>query len=209
VDSVDTLVQEGARIIAEGVRNRTPMADLGRQVGRVQLKIHTQLRTREGLPDLRAVTRAAKDANRTMFALSGVDADLAEGVIKSVHNHKSDVRAEYLRSLDEPGADLEPYASLLQEGVAPSVAVAAHYGVSTQGRRERERKVMSRLRRVRVPNGTPSERAAHVAHAVDSLLSDVQPDDFRSLRGKERATAQREITRAAEHIAAITEAVQR
>lgn len=213
MESVADLVAQGAQRIAEGIQQMMSMADLGREVSRVQIKIHTQLRTREGLPDLRAVTDASKSANRRMYDLaqnlSGVDDMMMDKVIKGVHNHKSDVRAEYLRSLDEPGADLAPYASILRDDMPPSVAVAAHYGVSIQGRRERERKVMKRLRSVRGSGATPAERAENIVHAVSSLLTEATPDDYRYLDEDTRETVIKELGDAAESLAAITEAVQR
>lgn len=209
--SVSELVEEGARVIADGLLDYMPMADLGRAVGRVQLQIHLQMKNRQGLPDLRAMSDSAKDANRHMFEqakeLADIPDDVMTKIIRAVHNHKADVRAEYLRSLDEPGADLSPYTSILQDGSAPSLSVAAMYGVNVQGRRDRNREQARRERAMRVTNGAPSDRAYSVVTALVAVLGESDPEDFRYLGGARKRSAQRELKGVAKKVAELSKVI--
>lgn len=211
--SVSELVEEGARVIADGLLDYMPMADLGREIGRIQLRIHLQMRNRQGLPDIRATSDAAKDANRTMLSRAQEIADVPDEIMvkvrRAIHNHKADARSEYLHSLDEPGADLEPYASILEDGVRPSLSVAATYGVSLAGRRDKDREQSRAVRKLRIDAGTPGERAISVVRAVNTLLGKADPIDFTHLDGAELDHARTGLGDAAERIAALTEAVSR
>lgn len=187
---VADLVKTGARCIAEGVQSFTSQADLARQVGSAQLNAHILLEDRHGNPDLRGLSKEAKEATHALFSLGREllleagyeDADtLIERLQRAVHNHKSDVRADFLRSLDEPGADLSLWRGIVDyapTGVPPSAAVAAHYGVSTKGRRELERE-SKRLRNT--PPGTAEERATLAVGRMLKAASLASPKDFEEL----------------------------
>lgn len=211
--SVSELVEEGARVIADGLHDYMPMADLGRAIGRIQLQIHLQMRNRQGLPDIRATSDAAKEANRAMLAHAQDIADVGDDVMvkvrRAIHNHKADARSEYLASLDKPGADLSAYESILRPGVPASLSVAAVYGVSTAGRRDKDREQSRAVRKLRIDAGTPGERASSVVRAVNTLLGKADARDFSHLDGDELEYARNGLGDAAETIAALTEAVSR
>lgn len=142
LDSVRGLLDEGARLIADGVMAYMSTADLARKICRHQIGMHVRLTDRDGDPDLRGLSKGAKQVNTALIERAGtlVEGDqeevrqALEKLVKSVHNHKGAVRQAYVLSLDSkdhPDRDLfEPIAKGKKGKF--SEAVARHYGISLE-----------------------------------------------------------------------------
>lgn len=214
--TIAEIIEYGAASIAAGIREHRHMADLGREVGRLQLAMHTKLQNRMGEPDLRGVSGEAKEATRRLFSViaqllpDDYATDDMTRLTKAMHNHKSDARAEYLRSLDEDSEEAELYRSIIDASPAdtPSAAVAAHYGFSLQGRRDKERRTMQQVRSTRLGGATPDERAVRAIAVLSKALNAAEADDIRGLRGKRRTDARKALRRAHTAVGELVKAVE-
>lgn len=216
-ESIADVIARGAASIADGIRERRHMADLGREAGRLQLAMHTRLQNRQGEPDLRGVSGEAKEATRQLFDVIGslLPDELVNSALprltKAMHNHKSDARAEYLRSLDSDEEEASRYQEIIgyaPEGTPPSAAVAAHYGFSLQGRRDKERKSMRQIRSTRLGGATPEERVLNAVKVLETALDSTAPDEAQALRGQRRTDARKALRRAHTAVGNLMKAVE-
>jgi hypothetical protein len=192
---VSSLVATGAQLVADGIRAARPAAHIAKDVCQVQISMHLLLQDKNGNPDLRAGTQAAKDANAALF-------DRAEGMLprtpemhtamqrlgRSVHNVKRDVRAEFLRSLDREGANLEPFRAILREapkGLKPSEALSVYYDVPLRTRTD----IGTEDYRARTgaKGSTPEEKVRLLTRRLRRDLGSVSPDDLTTLPPAVRA----------------------
>lgn len=121
----------------------------GRAVAAVLLDIRRRITGADGLPDLKGATHLAKTAssqvyNQILSQLDENETDLREEIAKiqrEVRNVMTDVRVEYIRSLNQEGEDSEAERALFvsverkpDESFAD--AVARHYGIRLMTRAE-------------------------------------------------------------------------
>jgi hypothetical protein len=164
---VTELINDGAARVAEGVNLHLKTSDLAKDVAKIMLDIWSRIPNKDGNPDIMGDSHAAKEAARAMYAKAGEgftqDLDTEEALAKlqrSVQSKRSDVRAQYLRSLDEDADERAKFAKLLEsaqgEDVKPSELVAKAYDTSLIGHGE-----LNKARyRVKAGKATPEEIAA-------------------------------------------------
>jgi hypothetical protein len=109
-EGVSDLVNAGAGAVEEGVRLHVKGSQTARQIAEMALDIQRRIVTADGVPDLRSITQATRDARsdiyrkaETILAAEG-DKDHAKSLVAkirtSVNNVFSDVLVGYIRSLD-------------------------------------------------------------------------------------------------------------
>lgn len=200
IDAVRGMLDTGAHKIADGIRAFMSTADLAREIGRYQLQIHMRLHDRDGYPDIRAGSKGAKEANRALYERAGklVEGEPAEvgealaKLVKAVHNHKSDVRAEWLRSLDDPdNPDREFFEPIRQQHprMKLSNAVAAHYGFPLRGRTELEHYRYGSTN----PNAPLDVRVTALVSRMRRDLAIATPDELAALPESMKADIRRDL----------------
>ena len=144
IEGVRELVDLGAEKFAEGVRLNIRMKDIAVEVARVILQQRLRIPNKNGIPDLKATSHAAKQVSRDMYAKAGelfkaggaADEqevrDAINKLIKSVQNHMRGVINEYLLTLDENPEEQQRWELVAKseqsKGQPLSEAVAATYG---------------------------------------------------------------------------------
>jgi hypothetical protein len=140
-------------------------------------------------------SHAAKEAARALYAKAGEgfqdDYDTKEALDKlqrSVQSQRSDVRAKYLRELDENPAEQKRYAKALEakpEGVTVSEFIADLYGTQLKGHGElaRERYQLKKELGADAPKAieadtTPDERVQSFVKRVRTDFVKATPEDF-------------------------------
>jgi len=141
IEGVRELVDMGAERFAEGVRAHIRMKDIAIDVAKILLDQRLRIPNKDGLPDLKATSHAAKQVSRDMYAKAGdlfkAGGDASEDevkdaigkLIKSVQNHMRGVVTDYLLSLDENPEEAKRW-ELVSKSKDQSLAeaVAAVYG---------------------------------------------------------------------------------
>lgn len=156
-EGVPELVAMGAQKVTEGVRLHIKTSVTAKEVAAITLDMWRRIPDKDGNPDIKGTSDAAKKASGDMtktigeaLGKEGLDAfDVKEALKKlsrSVQTQRTDVRAEYLRSLDgdtdEAAEEREHFADILDakpDDVPASVWVANHYGVGLKGEIEKSR----------------------------------------------------------------------
>jgi len=144
IEGVRELVDLGAEKFAEGVRLHIRMKDIAVDVAKVILEQRLRIPGKNGLPDLKATSHAAKQVSRDMYAKAGElfkaggNADEEEvkdaisKLIKGVQNHMRSVINDYLLTLDENPEEAQRWELVAKseqsKGQPLSEAVAATYG---------------------------------------------------------------------------------
>jgi hypothetical protein len=165
-ENVPELVKQGAERVREVTIGKIKG---GRAIAEIIFQIRRNIFLPDGTPDWNARSQEAKD--RASEVYDAVTASLpAEGesdeadaireeigsIKRSAQTAMGDVKVDFARALDnsEP-AELEPYASILKDGMKPSEAIAAHYDFPLKYRREIEAE--RRAAKAELPAGTASE----------------------------------------------------
>jgi len=144
IDGVRELVDLGAEKFAEGVRLHIRMKDIAVDVAKVILDQRLRIPNKDGLPDLKATSHAAKQVSRDMYTKAGElfkaggNADETEvknainKLIKGVQNHMRSVINDYLLTLDENPEEAQRWELVAKSDQSKdqplSEAVAATYG---------------------------------------------------------------------------------
>lgn len=147
------LVHMGAEKVAEGVKTHVKTSTLAKDVAAVIFDVWTRIPNKSNVPDIKGDSDAAKKASKALYAEAGkgfeetYDTKKAlNALIRSVQDQRSDVRAEWLRSLDgddDVAAERRALMATVLEGKPEdekaSEWVANVYGVSTIGQTEKRR----------------------------------------------------------------------
>jgi hypothetical protein len=156
-EGVSELVAMGTERAAEGVRQHIKTSTTAKEIASIILDMWRRIPNKDGNPDIKGDSDPAKKASSAMYkavgvalAKDGLDAyDVEQAVkklIRSVQTQRTDVRAEYLRSLDEDteeaAEERKHFAKLIESNTAGgpvSEFLAAHYGVGLKGEIEKAR----------------------------------------------------------------------
>lgn len=152
-EGVQELVTMGAEKVVEGVKAHVRVSTLAKDVAAIGLDMWLRIPNKAGQPDLLGDTDPAKKASGALLRTAGEgfadDYDNQQALkrlMRSVQDQRSDVRAEWLRSLDEDtdiAAERRALMAKVLEGKPDdepaSKWVANVYGTSTIGQTERKR----------------------------------------------------------------------
>ncbi|MFE1763094.1 hypothetical protein ACFW81_02560 [Streptomyces angustmyceticus] len=147
------LVGMGAEKVAEGITAHVKVSNLAKEIAAISYDVWLRIPNKAGVPDLVGDSDAAKKGARAiydkalpLFEDNYDNAQALKKLIRSAQDFRSDVRAEWLRSLDgdtEEAAERRAIvAKVLEgkpEGEKASEWVANVYGTSTIGQAEAKR----------------------------------------------------------------------
>jgi hypothetical protein len=225
IEGMADLIAAGAERIAEGVRLHIKASHTAMDLARIGLDMWRRIENKDGLPDIVGDSDQAKKASG-MLKSAAADAlkraysqdegyDVNKGLTafwRSVQDFRSDVRAEYLRSLDgdseEAEAERQRFAKVLasrKDDVPVSAWIAKHFGVNVKGRteikRERFQAKMAALKAGQKyeepkddePQLPAIERGKTVVKTLKRDLTKFTPEDVKGLSAKEREELKPEI----------------
>jgi hypothetical protein len=111
-EGVKELVTMGAEKVAEGVRLHRKTSDLAKEVAAVTFDMWVRIPNKDGIPDIKGNSDQAKKAAGEMYRLAGEgfehnfeNENALEKLQRSVQMHRTDVRANWLRELNEDTTD--------------------------------------------------------------------------------------------------------
>jgi len=147
------LVTMGAEKVAEGVKAHVKVSTLAKDVAAVAFDVWTRIPNKAEAPDLMGDSDQAKKASKALYEEAGKgfednydNRQALKRLIRSVQDQRSDVRAEWLRSLDgddDVAAERRTVMAKVLEGkpedAKASEWVAKVYGASLLGVTERKR----------------------------------------------------------------------
>lgn len=209
-EGVQELVNLGAEKIASGVKAHLKVSKLAKDVAAVVFDMWTRIPNKDGNPDILGDSDQAKKASAEMLRKAGEGFDdthdtkeALRALNRSVQDQRSDVRAEWLRSLDHEGEEGDARRALVAKVLEGKPAdkpasewVASTYKTSTLGQTEKRRLEYHARKAVEAgtatdvqkalvagaakdeDTSTPDERVVKVA---DKLIRDVtagKPEDF-------------------------------
>jgi hypothetical protein len=148
---VTELIADGAVKVAEGVTLHLKTSDLAKEVASIGLDMWRRIPNKDGHPDIMGNSDAAKRAMRALYEKAGEgferNYDTEEALKKlqrAVQHQRSDVRAQYLRTLDTDETEQKRFAALLEgkpEDVSVAEFVADSYGTQLKGHGELQREL--------------------------------------------------------------------
>jgi tetratricopeptide (TPR) repeat protein len=193
---VTELIADGAERVAEGVRLHRKVSDLAKDTAAVILDMWRRIPNKDGNPDIMGNSQAARNAAAAIYAKAGEgfeqDFDNEQALAKlqrSVQSHRSDVRAQYLRELENDAEEQKRYAKALEakpEGVTVSEFIADLYGTQLKGHGELNRERYQQRKELGDPNPmreleaetTPDERVQSFVKRVRTDFVKATPEDF-------------------------------
>jgi hypothetical protein len=152
-EGVPELVHLGAAKVAEGVKSHVKTSTLAKDIAAIGLEMWLRIPNKAGVPDLMGDSDPAKKASGALLKEAGEgfadDYDNKQALnklMRSVQGQRTDVRAEWLRSLDEEGEVQDERRALMAkvlegkpEDEPASAWVANVYGASLIGQTEKKR----------------------------------------------------------------------
>lgn len=168
-EGVPELINMGAEKAVEGIQLHRKVSDTARELASITLDMWRRLPDAKNNPDVMGDSPESKAAARAMYqavgkalAESGLDEYETESMVKkfirSVQGQRSNVRAEYLRSLDgdddETAEERKAYAAILADkpdDVSVARWVANYYNTGLVGQFERERLKYYQERELAIP----------------------------------------------------------
>jgi hypothetical protein len=217
---VTELIADGAARVAEGVSLHLKTSDLAKDVAAIMLDMWHRIPNKDGNPDILGTSHAAKEAARALYNKAGEgfehNYDTEEALKKlqrAVQHQRSDVRAQYLRSLDTDPEERERFAKMLEakpEDVTPAQFIADSYGTALKGHGELQRERYQTRKELGSGNGEgesivlPDEGAdtepvdpdEKVRTFVQKLKKDVvkaTPEDFESASDETKEAVRAEL----------------
>jgi hypothetical protein len=214
------LVELGTKKIVAGVQQQMTARETARQVAELTLDMWRRITTKNGVPDLKGDTDQAKQAAKDMYSavgpqLEGDEYDVEQAVnklVRSVQDHRSDVRAVYLRGLDDAPEEREKFQSILgdkPDDVPVSKWVADYYKLSLVGQieanRERARKNRELAKQAKdsaeLEQGdaepkaeeTAEEKVARTLSGMHRALRGIRQQDFASLSDERKEEVRAEV----------------
>jgi hypothetical protein len=239
-EGVQELVTLGAEKVADGVKAHLKTSTLAKDVAAIGLDMWLRIPNKAGQPDLMGDTDPAKKASGALLREAGehfednYDTKTAlKKLMRSVQDQRSDVRAEWLRSLDED----TPIALERREIMAKVLTgkpddkpasewVANIYGASLLGTTERKRLEYEAKKALPAgestgegdsegngegegegtPESTPDERVRQVAAKILSDVSSASVDDFEAASAETKEAIRTELENALEGLRAMIKA---
>lgn len=212
IAGVPELVAEGAQRMAEGVRLHLKASVTAKEIAEITLDMWSRIPDKSGYPDIKGTSAAAKAASKALYEAAGqgfertLDNENAlTSLQRSVQNQRSDVRAEYLRSLDDDSDDAaedrKRFGALLAnkpDGVPASKFIADHYGVKLKGTLELQREAYAQRKELgdgsdEAEELTPDERVAALVRKMKRDVSTAKIDDFEAASDEVKKTAREEL----------------
>lgn len=124
-EGVKELVTMGAERVAEGIRQHQKMSELAGEIAAVTFDMWLRLPNKEELPDLKGASDRAKKAAGEMYALAGKgferthdNEEALNSLQRGVQRKRTDVRAQWLRSLDEDTEEAAERRALFGKALA-------------------------------------------------------------------------------------------
>jgi hypothetical protein len=242
-EGVQELVTMGAEKIADGVKAHLKTSTLAKDVAALALDMWLRMPNKAGAPDLLGDTDPAKKASGELLREAGehfeknYDTETAlKKLMRSVQDQRSDVRAEWLRSLDEEtpiALERRAIMAKVLEGKPDdepaSKWVANVYGTSTIGQTEKrrlewaEKKKAKELGKGEAPStdgdgtegegegasaeaSTPDERVRLVAKKIYADIQRASVDDFENASEETKEEIRTELENALEGLRAMIKA---
>ncbi|MGW6920860.1 hypothetical protein ACWGA9_06185 [Streptomyces sp. NPDC054950] len=201
-EGVAELVSLGVEKVSEGIKAHVKTSTLAKEIAALTFDAWLRIPNKDGNPDLRGDSDAAKKASRAMYdqALEGFDddydhAEALKKLIRSAQTQRTDVRAAWLRSLDEDTEEAAERIALVEgvlkdapEGAKLSEFAAAHYRVGLKGELEKSRERY--IPRAALESGAgDSDKGEDQAEPVDpnEALTKVVDRLFKEVKGAEPA----------------------
>lgn len=152
-EGTQELAAMGAEKLAEGVTLGLKVSNVAKEVAAIGFDMWTRIPNKSDAPDLMGDSDTAKKATKGLVEMAGKGFEhtyeteqTLKKFLRSIQDQRSDVRAEWLRSLDEDTEEAAErrarVAKILEgkpEGEKASEWVAKHYGTSTIGQGERKK----------------------------------------------------------------------
>ncbi|WP_158727288.1 hypothetical protein [Streptomyces sp. NRRL S-31] len=153
IEGVPELVNAAAEKLSEGVRLHLKGSQVAKDVAAVVFEAWLKVENSAGAPDILGDMAESKNISKAVLSVAGGgfednwdNKEALRKLMRSVQDYRSDVRAEWLRSLDgdteEAAARRELMAKVLEgkpEDEKASEWVANVYGTSTIGQAEKKR----------------------------------------------------------------------
>jgi tetratricopeptide (TPR) repeat protein len=207
---VTELIADGAERVAEGVKLHLKTSNLAKEAASIMLDMWRRIPNKDGNPDIMGDSHAAKEAARALYAKAGEgfqdDYDTKEALDKlqrSVQSQRSDVRAKYLRELDENADEQKRYAKALEakpDDVSVSEFIADLYGTQLKGHGElaRERYQLKKELGADAPKAieadtTPDERVQSFVKRVRTDFVKASPEDFEAASDETKQSVRDEL----------------
>jgi hypothetical protein len=211
---VTELISDGAERVAEGVKLHVKTSDLAKDVAAIVLDMWRRIPNKDGNPDILGNSHAAKEAARALYAKAGegfehnYDNEQAlDKLRRSVQSHRSDVRAKYLRELENDPDEQKRYAKALEgkpEDVTVSEYIADLYGAQLKGHGELNRERYQQRKELGDPNPmrheiesgadlTPDERVQSFVKRVRTDFIKATPEDFEAASDETKESIRTEL----------------
>jgi tetratricopeptide (TPR) repeat protein len=219
---VTELIADGAARVSEGVKLHLKTSDLAKDVASIMLDMWHRIPNKDGNPDILGASHAAKEAARALYNKAGEgfehNYDTEEALNKlqrAVQHQRSDVRAKYLRSLDQDQDEQKRFAKALEakpEDVSVSQFIADLYGTALKGHGEIQRERYQAKQAItsggegapeateeETEETTPDVRVRSFVQKMKRDVSKAKPEDFEhaSEETKEAVRAELEVLYAA------------
>jgi hypothetical protein len=182
---VTELIADGAVKVAEGVKLHLKTSDLAKEVASIGLDMWRRIPNKDGHPDIMGNSDAAKRAMRALYERAGEgferDYDTEEALKKlqrAVQHQRSDVRAQYLRTLDTDETEQKRFAALLEakpEDVSVAKFVADSYGTQLKGHGELQRELYHAKKALTGGEGT-AEGGEETEEQTEETTEETSPD---------------------------------
>ncbi|MEU0245161.1 hypothetical protein ABZ192_12650 [Streptomyces sp. NPDC006235] len=225
VAGVVELVDMGAERMAEGVRLHRKTSEVAKEIAAIGLDIWRRIPDKDGNPDIKMTAQASRDAMSKLYSKAGEGFERTyenekalTALQRSVQYYRTDIRAKYLRDLDNDTPEAEEerkrFAKLLEgkpKDVPVSEFLAAHYNTSLKGKAEIEAEKWRKQRAIESGEAKPEDEPAaspdeKVASAVQSFMRDakrVMPEDFANASEEAKAKAREELLKVADAVKAM------
>jgi hypothetical protein len=206
---VTELVDDGAERIAEGVKLHLKTSNLAKEVASIMLDMWRRIPNKEGNPDIMGDSHAAKEAARQLYAKAGQGfeqnyetEDALAKLQRAVQSQRSDVRAKYLRELDENADEAKRFAKALESkpaDVPVSQFIADAYGTQLKGHGELARERYQLKKEGKRPeleaaeDTTPDERIQTIVKKLKSDVAKTSVDDFEAATDETKTAVRAEL----------------
>lgn len=149
-EGVKEIVDKGAALVREGVQLHVKGAQTARSIAGMLLDTRRRIVTKDGVPDLKANTQAARNASSDMYAAAekvlaeeSGDSEHAKALVRklsqAVRNQMSDVLVSYVKELDTATEEWTAHygkVAAAHPDLTPAEAVFKFYDINPISRRE-------------------------------------------------------------------------
>lgn len=204
-EGVSELVSVGAERVAEGVRLHLKASEVAKEIADVGLDMWLRIPNKDGLPDLRGDSHAAKEAMRDLYAKAGEGFErnaANEAALKSlqraVQHQRGNVRTRYLMELNDDPEERKRFATILEASseATPAEAIAKHYGLALN---------VPELSSGEAPKAIEpaGEKLRTVTERLRKTISEVKPEDLASAPDDVKEAARKDLEALYERVKAM------